>query len=57
MLTKYECLGCALCAIFFVMMTVVAMYWHMIFIAILFSFCAMLSAFLPLILEEWEDNA
>jgi len=57
MLTKYECLGCALCSIFFVMLTVVAMSWHMIFVAIAFTFCAMLCAFLPLILETWEDDA
>lgn len=55
MLTKYECLIYAVLSFYSIILTVVALMFGQVIVAILFSICAFIMAFVPMIIDTLQD--
>lgn len=55
MLTKYECLIYAVLSFYSIILTIVALMFGQVIVAILFSICAFIMAFVPMIVDTLQD--
>ena len=55
MLTKYECLKYAVLSFYSIILTVVALMFGQVIVAILFSVCAIVMAYVPMVIDTLQD--
>lgn len=55
MLSKHECLIYAVLSFYFIILTIAALMFGQVIVAILFSICAIIMAYVPMIVDTLQD--